>query len=246
VAVSDGYADEVLADSPYAYYRLNDASGSPADSSGNSRPATAVAGTPVYNTTGGPAGGGYMTFDGSTEYVTLGNMDDYLLATNTDEWSMTFWMRTSSNADMAIAATLNDGTKTALQAHINRNSSDSGESDGAVGTFMRDESNNRSSFATNPATLDIGDGSWHHVGIAYDANAGFALRTVVIDGSDMTLSVGNSGAPSNFASFQYDLLLGARNLRGTVDRYFDGDLAEVAFFPNILSVARIQAQFNAA
>jgi hypothetical protein len=68
------YADEVLADSPLAYWKLNDASGATAaDSSGNSRPATYVNTPEAYNQAPILAGtSNNVSFEsGGTDYLTI-------------------------------------------------------------------------------------------------------------------------------------------------------------------------------
>lgn len=242
------YSATVLADSPYAYYRLNDASGNPADSSGNSRPATATAGTPVYNTTGGPVSdGGYLTFDGSTEYVTLGNLDDWV--TSQTALSLEYWMRTTSDADMAVAGTFNDGVTQAIVFNVNRSPLDNAEADGAVSQYVRDDDGNLRAVRNNVAgVFDAGDGNWHHIVLTYDANGGSPLYKLYVDGAEITAvqTANSGGVPDNFVTVDYDMVLGARNLRGSIQRYLNGDLAEVAFYRTALSSTRIAAHYAAA
>jgi hypothetical protein len=46
------YSSEVLADSPRGYWRMNEASGNPQDSSGNGLHMDTTTGTPIYSQTG--------------------------------------------------------------------------------------------------------------------------------------------------------------------------------------------------
>lgn len=55
MALAD-YASAVLADSPLAYWELQEASGNPQDSSGNGRHITTTSGTPDYRFATGPCG----------------------------------------------------------------------------------------------------------------------------------------------------------------------------------------------
>lgn len=64
------YSAQVLADSPAAYYRMNEASGQPQDSAGANH-TTIVGGTPTYGEVGAiesDATDDAITFDGTTEY----------------------------------------------------------------------------------------------------------------------------------------------------------------------------------
>src|SRR5687767_12728243 len=65
------YADVVLADSPVGYWKLNEASGLPQDSSGNGLHVTVVTGTPIYGVSGPISGDTAMEFDGSTEGLSI-------------------------------------------------------------------------------------------------------------------------------------------------------------------------------
>jgi hypothetical protein len=238
------YASAVLADSPYAYYRLNDSSGSPADSSGNSRHATAVAGTPVYNTTGGPVSdGGYLTFDGSTEYVTLGNLDDFIDGQN--QGAIELWSRKSATTRGCYVGQLNSGDSTSIQLLNNSNDAFSvTQTDGFAGYFRESDGSARSWRAGGYTEAD--DGAWHHVVFTWDYT-GTDTETLYIDGSAASFSVTNfTSMTGSMTSFDASLTMGARNNRGTVGGYLNGDLAEVAFYRTALSSTRIAAHYAAA
>lgn len=243
-----GYADEVLADSPYAYYRLNDTSGNPIDSSGNSRNATAVAGTPIYSASGGPVSdGGYLSFDGTDDYVALGNMTSWNEAQAT--FAVEFWMRTSTSSNAAIMGTLNDGVSVAYHVKLNRNAADSATDAGDLSTYVRETAaGSAERVSTVTSDGDYTDGTWQHIGIDYSFSVpGFETITIYRNGLLEASAISKAGSieSSQLGFFQYALILGARNLRGSTIEYADIDLAEVAFYRGNLGSTRWAAHYQA-
>lgn len=63
------YSSEILADNPVVYYQMNEASGNPQDSSGNSRHITSTTGTPDYSLPGPLAIGSGIRLNGGEYFV---------------------------------------------------------------------------------------------------------------------------------------------------------------------------------
>lgn len=90
------------------------------------------------------------------------------------------------------------------------------------------------------------DGLWHHVVGVCDGSSGTAL--LYVDGQLVT-SQGSAGA---LAGASQDLLIGGAPDYTTSDnnfsqqRYFAGQLAQVAFFTNALTAGQVQTLYNAA
>ena len=96
----------------------------------------------------------------------------------------------------------------------------------------------------------VNDGNWHHVALAYNASSG-GVQTLYLDGAVVgtfpgTVSIG--GAP-----YEY---LGAGYLGGPwpdesfqnqtpVPTYFQGTMADVAYFTTALDAAAVSAMYNA-
>lgn len=87
MAIRDNYVAAVLADSPYLLWEMQDASGELQDTSGNSRPSTAHAGTPDYQQAG-PMGD-YSVHMTSNEFFSTNGA--YALP-QTDNWTLEIWM----------------------------------------------------------------------------------------------------------------------------------------------------------
>lgn len=88
------YADEILADSPVLYWKLDEASGFPQDSSGNARHAQETNGTPAYRQPG-PFPGSYSI------NLPVGSRFNYNTGpatTVTDNFTLELWVKLNSNA----------------------------------------------------------------------------------------------------------------------------------------------------
>lgn len=240
-----GYEAAVLTDSPYAYYRLKDASGNPADSSGNSRNATGVNSAPTYHTTGGPVSdGGYLTFDGTDDYVTLGNID--AIWNGLDEGSVEMWLRWTTTAAANVFGTLNDGVTTMVQGGISQFQDETSDA-GDIAGYLRFENGGYRRFSQAGSW---NDGNWHHVVWAWDFSTTTSYR-IYVDGVEYAGSLDTAGGGTNplvsdMATFDYPMVLGARNVRGTIARFAPTDMAEVAFYAAELSSARVSAHYAAA
>lgn len=84
------YSDEVTADSPVGWWKLNEASGNFADSSGNGNAMT-VTGSPTRSQTGipGDTGNNATAFTASNTYASLGSLPSVLQVSN---WTLEGWV----------------------------------------------------------------------------------------------------------------------------------------------------------
>jgi len=81
------YAEEVLADNPVAYWKLDEASGLPQDSSGNAKHFDSVVGTPVYDSFIPFSGAKGITFEQGEYFDRTANV-----GTATTSFSLEFWI----------------------------------------------------------------------------------------------------------------------------------------------------------
>jgi MSHA biogenesis protein MshQ len=153
------------------YHQMDEAAwdgttGEVGDSSGAGRDGTARNGAQTANTSsaigGDPGTCGYGTFDGSDDYVSVGNLSNILNGTAT----LAFWVRTTQT-----------GTDTGWQAPGIAGVEEQGGSDdifwgwidasGRIGISAGNdyETEQKSSTAIN-------DGTWHHVALTRDAATG--------------------------------------------------------------------------
>lgn len=89
------YTALVLADSPVAYWPLDDASGLPQDISGNGNHMTAVSGSPVYEQAG-PFGAG--SIDEAIEYPSTAFHERAAVSAATTNISVEMWVRRDGNS----------------------------------------------------------------------------------------------------------------------------------------------------
>lgn len=212
------YADVILADGPVAYYRLNEASGNPQDSSTSANHATSTGGTPGYRQPGllrEPDTS--MRFDGLTEWV---GVPDHLTLDLGDTFTLEAWIRT----DRAIRAGENWGIV----------------SKGSGAYYMRVYETGQLELLRSGVAdivwsdVAVDDGQVHHV-VATKSGATVKLY---VDGVDETGAVTDSTCVNNTAG----LTVGGGS---TSVELFLGLLDEVAVYPTALSAARVQMHYAA-
>jgi hypothetical protein len=221
-AASAAYADEVLADNPIAYYRFEETAGAVAvDASANSNDGIYANGV-LLNQPGAAALGRAARFDGIDDYV------DTPRTVSTD-FTLELWVNTTDPGLSGGQAYEGNGL---LWSDVG----------GGANDFVLAMLNGALSFFTgNPDTTvtsatAINDGAWHHL---------VATRTlggnveIFIDGVSRGVTTTNGSALDANPS----IMIGANVLDG---RYFAGLIDEVAYYPTVLSPARINAHYRAA
>lgn len=233
------YRTEVLADSPLAYLRLGEASGTTAADEQAAHAGT-YTNTPTLGATGAVAGDTAVSFDSAqserVDWTTLGTFGQSLLTA-----SFEFWVKTSDTTNQAaVFGSFNTGTTLAAQVLLNSNNS-GGASSGSTYFYLR--TNDGLQFQAS-MSANIYDGAWHHVVWVVESNTTYS---VYVDGSSQTLSYNLTqwGATPSLADFGFALALAARNLRGTIDLHAAVSLDEVAFYTSRLTSTRVQAHYDA-
>jgi hypothetical protein len=215
------YQDEVLADNPVAYYRFEETTGTTAiDSSGNGNDGTYNNGV-TLGATGAPALGRAGGFDG---------VDDFVSTARTVSTDFTLEMWVISTAPSLTGTDSYEGNGLLW--------SDVG---GGANDFTMAILNNGLSFfagdsgSTVTSANAINDGRWHHLVVT---RAMGGSTQIYVDGILRgTMPSGNSPLDANPA-----IMIGGNVLD---NRYFNGLVDEVAYYPSVLSAARIQAHFLA-
>ncbi len=224
------YASTVLSDSPSAYWRLGETSGTSA--------ANQVAGAPAgaYTTTAGGSGGYTLgvvgalagdpdravTLNGTSGYVSIPS--NAALDLTDGPFSIEFWVKRSATGrtDEVI---------------------DKGVSGSAY--RVRIGSGNQIIFSkgstevarTATATVDTG---WHHVAVTKTLSGAGQVVHIYLDGVDAALTLGSTTAFSNNAS---TLQIGFDNAGSP--SYLQGTIDEVALYKSVLTQARVQAHYQA-
>jgi hypothetical protein len=217
-----------MADSPVAYYRMNETSGQPQDYSGNGNHTTTLNGTPDYSQPGA--------------------ISDESFATSIRLIAASFeWFAAPDHA------TLDVGDVFTMEALIKRASTTSGEH--AILSKGQDAGNvsgpemtiaGNQLFLGKEDIFSLGQQSgylldlsgWHHVAVTKN---GATIR-FYIDGLDRTGWTNNTTIDNNTQVLGIGVIPDAT---GGDAGHFDGWLQEVAFYNTALSPARILAHYEA-
>jgi hypothetical protein len=221
----DSLSDQILALSPDVYLKLDEPSGTFADSSGNSRVGT---GTNItYQGKTGPDGNYAEFVRASGSYVTIGDFPGA-----TPPCTIFMLVRPDSlDANMLVAKGL-DGAYSGIEWTI------VGQADGSIiaathqtrGPYVRDEE-------TSTGALVVGE--WHAFGFTLTGTAPSSDIVVDKDGSGLsTTATPGSGSVGNYSK---PFHIGNRLDVGGFA--FDGGMAHFAFFAGVVDLSSIFTAF---
>jgi hypothetical protein len=234
------YAAAVADDSPLYWWRMSEGSGASTLADEISAVSATVAGATTGTT--GAVGSG-VSYDGSNDYTshtTLGSFGGSSLPSS----SVEFWIKTTTTAQTTVLGTVNTGTDFFMEIRLNTNAADSL----AVGRHRVDiRGKSGTGRLQREVTFDIFDGNWHHVVWTFNLpTSGSPSAACYIDG--VSRSVGGPGVTTFSAgtdNFGFPWTVGARNLRGVIDRFAAIELDELALYGTQLSGARVLAHYEA-
>jgi len=249
---SMSYADTVLDDNPFVYYRLDESSVTETveDEMGThhgsfqNNPAVAVTGallTDSVNTA--------VCFDRiQSQYIELTTLGDFG-SRFPDGFTVEYWLKTndSNNHQMIMGTANSPGFITDFLVDI--------AYDGYIGglrSYFRDDHWKRYNtwFFPEGGNIDIYDDAWHHIAHVYDPSASAVEDRVIyfIDGVRQTVDVDliSDIPPYDSSNFNHPMALGAINLRGSIRYYLNGCLDEVALYTRPLTVEEVRSHYQAA
>jgi len=157
-------------------------------------------------------------------------------------FTIEFYFKTTSTTKSTLLGSVNDGFTTFLQIFINANASQTESADNLVIVF-RDDLSNAKTFGTNSPPKSLTDGNMHHLAFTFtevnDVN-------LYVDGEKAPLSQASNDTidPASFVDFENNLTIGARNLRGVIDSFFDGLIHEVRIWDVEKTETQIQNLIN--
>ena len=154
------------------------------------------------------------------------------------EGSLSMWLNTTTAAWSAPIGTVNEGgDKTAFLYHINF----AGTED-ASRLLVRDRNDGAGSQQFD-ATLDVNDGAWHHVAVTWGPNQSDAR--MYLDGVSLAVTFPYSNKKSTsggvFTAWEFPVLIGARNNRGTIQHHYQGHMDDVRIYDRVLEDADVDA-----
>jgi RHS repeat-associated protein len=214
------YAANVSADQPVGYWRLGEASGQAADSSGNAHPST-IANAISYSTPGAIIGDtdNSIGFNGTSSYLSIPYTASLAPASAI---SLEVWLKTGANPGV-IAILL-----------------DSENGSFAKGAKLNFDTTGHAQFQLDPQVV-ITSGvlslnAWHHVVGTYDgSNQRLYVDGALVGGPSPGTYVANDGGA---------ITIGA-STNGT-SNFWNGNLDEAAIYNYALTPARILAHYNSA
>ena len=218
------YPSAVLSDSPTAYFRLGEASGSAVNNS------TGGTGALANSTVGRGATG---AINGDSDKASIFNGSDSLIATQLpssgpQSFALEVWFKSTSTAGGKILGfgNRNSGLSTSYDRHLYLNAA----GNVAFGVYPGGER-----VVQSPANYN--NGQWHHV-VANLSSAGMQLfvdGTLVVQRSDVTSAEIASG---------YWRIGGDTSWSGA--NFFNGTIDEVALYPAPLSAQRVRDHYTAS
>jgi len=205
---------------PYAWYHLNESSGSVAsDSSGNGRNGTTV------NSPSWVSGklNNCLTLNGTNQYVNLGNIANF---ERTDSFSLEAWVKTTKIGEDIL-------TKYSTKGYIFYVASG-----GKIYFTVRNTAGTNE--ASRYSQGAVASGNWTHIVVTYDgssSNTGIKIYINGVDDTDITSGV-NTLSATIITSTQLDI--GGRGSSGN----FSGDIDEVVVYDKTLSASEVLARYN--
>ena len=161
-----------------------------------------------------------MSFNGTDAYVDAGST-----SLNSNTGTVSAWIKTSYTSDFQII--------TAIDSQLQYRVLTTGE----IRLILYHPSSTVG-FTTLNSTATVNDGNWHHVAFTYSSSG----MKIYIDGS---LNVSNIVDVITLTTATGNFLIGARSLSGTLSKYFNGEIDEVAIFNTELSGPKIQQIYDA-
>ena len=238
-AASTGFRDVVLGDTPSAYYRLGETSGTVAAEAADPLLNGTYVGSPTLGIAGSGTGDTAVTFNGTSQAVRLDNVASFgaLLAASSYE----FVVKTTTTAQGYLFGQTNTGTATAVCVQFNTSGSGAAVA-GATRFFIRAQDG--TAYGASFVNASLYGGGYVHLVFSYDRATGLK---VYVNGVLQTLSVtlNTITGASTFANFTQPLHVAALNNRGTITGYAGVTLDEVALYQVALSSTMVAAHYAA-
>lgn len=222
------YRAEVLADSPIAYWRLSESSGTTAADETGTHPGTYVS-SPTLGVSGAVAGNTAVDFNGISQYVDLGSPSQFDLTTGTYE----AWINYATNPG-ALNSLL---SRIANRINFFNAPSLNIDTSGFARFILQNASGNNYDILS---AASLPKNAWNHVVAAWDNST----ASLYVNGS-LVSSASISGSQSIGANYSTVIAARRNPSSGNFERFLDASIDEVAIYGTALSDARILAHYNA-
>jgi hypothetical protein len=249
-AEPETYREAVMADKPYAYYRLDEKLNDEAVADETGRNPGAFVNKPEVGVPGAipsePRSTAVRLARAQSQYIkltTLGDFGSKISAGFSVEW----WLKTTNDrAHQNVFGTANKPDfRTDFLVDIAY-----GGIARRLRIYCRDDHGQRfeGDFVPGDQNVDLYDNQWHYVVYVYEPGAAENEGPVrlYVDGRRQTMTFSKKGQTPELSKFNAPMLLGAMDLRGKIEDTLDGTLDEVAFYTAPLSEAQIVKHYRAA
>lgn len=257
-AVHAGYMDEVVADNPVAYWRLDETSlASPADDYVGSLDGTYERFNGVPGSDVGAAGPRPSSFPGfapDNRAPEFGGFDDYVNVPDdnaldiTGELTLEAWINGVSWGPNTVGVVAKYGA----DGNGRRSYMLSVSSSGQLRVLLSPDGTSVSAIDVISTDIDPNTGGDQ----AFALNTWYHVAAVFVPSTSITLYVNGeavltetTGIPSQIYAGTADLYIGgffSTDTGGSSDRYFHGKIDEVAVYDDALGSSEIAAHYNAA
>jgi|GEM_PF-1423967 len=220
---------EIVTDNLVGHWKLDEGTGlSTEDSSTSGHDGTLTNGP---NWVSGKDGFG-LNFDGTDDYVNMGNQTTYQFEYN-DPFSLSTWIKTDTNLDRTFIGKLqNGGSYRGYYLFVN------GGAEGYVAGEIRSTATYRIYFKGSTV---INDNQWHHVVMTYDGSGVGAGVKLYIDGVQDTVVLNIDNLQSNTIIDDAPFAIGAREAATSP---YPGRIDDARVYNDVLSASEAVALAN--
>ena len=177
------------------------------------------------------------SFNGSSDYIDLGNVLDNVFTGTGKQWSFTAWVKADTLNDRLIFSKWhNTLTERAYFIRI-LSSGDLGINLSSDGT-----TNNRWGKVTN--TSPINANTWHHVAVSYDQTATGNYIRLWVDGVEDTNLTDYLQSGTFTSIYDGNATIQISGINGTNSQDFDGKIADVRIYDTDLTASQILDLYN--
>lgn len=224
-----GYAGTVLSDgADYAYWRLNESSGtSAADITSNANTGT-IAATVTYSQQGAVSGdiNNSMTFNGTSAYVTATKTSG-----SPNTFSVELWFNTTTASGGFMGGLCNSSTSCDRMLYMD-----------TAGKVYFGVISSSTKYVVNNTTA-YNDGKWHHaVGTLSSSGMQLYMDGVSVASNGSITTANNWGATTYWRAGGYSSLTGWTNAPST--NYFAGTIDEVAFYSTAINSTKVASHYG--
>jgi hypothetical protein len=225
---SGSYADAVRADTPRAYWRLGESSGTVAHEDQERANGLYSGGVVLGVESSNHDPDTAARFDGGNDKVGIADPADGSLDFGVQDFTVEAWIKPLASDERGIVV---KRSSNAAEPYWALTVTDDSNHNGQIRANFFDGASVRTAYSLN----SVVDGAWHHVVVWFDRDSGI---TIDVDGIRKFTPLAIAADVSNTGEIQIG--------KAPSNPYFRGDLDEVALYAGLLPVPRIQAHLAAA